>query len=256
MGREALQMLLRQPASPRDRDHGVAIAYGGGAPPGPWREFEDRFGVAVRESYGMTECSSFTSINVEGRFGAVGRPAPWFEVRLVDAAGVEVPVGGTGEILVRALEPGVVTPGYFRNEEATARALRGGWMHTGDLGRFDEDGFLFYAGRAKDCIRRRGENVSAWEIERVAEQMASVAESAAVGVPDDLGDETVKLYVRPADGERVDPAAVHRWCTERLASFQVPEYIETIAAFEKTGTERIRKETLAREAGAAWRAPR
>ena len=250
-----LQLLLRQPSSPLDRRHRAVIAYGGGAPAGPWREFEDRFGVQIRESYGMTECSSFTSINTEGRFASTGKPAPWFEVRVVDAKGAPLPVGQSGEILVRALEPGVVTPGYFRNQEATTNTIRDGWLHSGDLGRFDADGFLYYSGRAKDCIRRRGENISAWEIERVAEQMEAVAESAAVGVPDELGDETVKLYVRAADGRVAEPAAVYRWCAERLAAFQMPEYIEVVDAFDKTGTERIRKETLPRVAGRAWRRP-
>ena len=250
-----LQLLLRQPATSLDRDLRVAIAYGGGAPAGPWREFERRFGVQIRESYGMTECSSFTSINTEGRFGSVGRPAPWFEVCVVDADARPLPAGMVGEIVVRGSEAGVITPGYFRDVSASARSLRDGWMHSGDLGRFDEDGFLYYAGRTRDCIRRRGENISCWEIERAVESMAEVAESAAVGVPDELGDEAVKLYVRAAEGHDIDPAEVYRWCVERLADFQLPEYIEVVAGFDKTGTERIRKETLSRLPGNAWRRP-
>ncbi len=241
-----LQMLLSRPPSARDRDHVVRVAWGGGAPPGAWRAFEARFGVQVRESYGMTEASSLTSINTDARFATVGRPAPWFEVRIAAADGTALAPGERGEILVRGREPGLITPGYFRNPEATARALRDGWLHTGDLGCLDGDGYLVFLGRLKDCIRRRGENVSAWEIEHVVDAMPEVAESAAIGVPSDLGDEEIKLVVKPVDGARLDPRRVFRWCEERLAPFQVPLYLEVVDGFEKTGTQRIRKETLSR----------
>ena len=250
-----LQMLLRQPPSPLDREHRVTIAYGGGAPAAVWQEFEQRFGVQVRESYGMTECASFTCINTDGRHASVGRPPPYFDVRIVDPQGRECGAGERGEFVVRALEAGVITPGYFHNPEASARALRDGAMHTGDLGWFDDEGYYYYGGRTKDSVRRRGENVSCWEIERVVDQMPEVEESAVVGVPDELGDETIKIYVRAADGVALEPSAVFRWCERHLARFQVPEYLEVIAAFDKTGTQRIRKETLARNAnGWRWRA--
>jgi crotonobetaine/carnitine-CoA ligase len=241
-----LQMLLSRPPDPRDREHPVRIAWGGGAPPDAWRAFEARFGVEVRESYGMTEASSLTSINTDARFATVGRPAPWFEVRIAGEDAVARPAGERGEILVRGREPGLITPGYFRNPEATARSLRDGWLHTGDLGLLDEDGYLVFLGRLKDCIRRRGENVSAWEIEHAVDAMPEVQESAAIGVPSDFGDEEIKLFVKPVAGASVDPGRVFEWCAARLSPFQVPLYLEVVDAFEKTGTQRIRKETLSR----------
>jgi crotonobetaine/carnitine-CoA ligase len=241
-----LQMLLSRPPEARDRDHTVRIAWGGGAPPDVWRAFEARFGVEVRESYGMTEASSLTSINDDARFATVGRPAPWFEVRIAGEDGATLPAGERGEILVREREPGLLTPGYFRNPEATARGLREGWLHTGDLGLLDDAGYLVFLGRLKDCIRRRGENVSAWEIEHAVDAMPGVEESAAIGVLSALGDEEIKLFVKPADGASIDAARVFDWCTARLSPFQVPLYLEVVEGFEKTGTQRIRKETLSR----------
>jgi len=241
-----LQMLLSRAPDRRDRDHPVRIAWGGGAPPGAWRAFEERFGVEVRENYGMTEASSLTSINDDARFATVGRPAPWFDVRIAADDGATLGAGERGEILVREREPGLITPGYFRNPEATARAIRDGWLHSGDLGLLDRDGFLVFLGRLKDCIRRRGENISAWEIEHVVNAMPQVEESAAIGVPSALGDEEIKLFVKPADGARLDPASVFGWCAQRLAPFQVPLYLSVVENFEKTGTQRIRKETLSR----------
>ena len=241
-----LQMLLAQPPRADDRDHPVRVAWGGGAPPDVWRAFEERFGVQIRESYGMTEASSLTSINDDARFGCVGRPAPWFEVRIRAAGGAPRTPGERGEILVREREPGLITPGYFRDPEATARAIRDGWLHTGDLGWLDEQGYLHFGGRLKDCVRHRGENVSAWEIERVVERLDDVEECAVVGVASDVGEEDIKLFVKPRHGVALDPDSVFAWCARHLADYQVPRYLAVVDGFEKTGTQRIRKEVLPR----------
>lgn len=241
-----LQMLLAQPPRADDCDHPVRVAWGGGAPPDVWHAFEERFGVQVRESYGMTEASSLTSINVDGRFGTVGRPAPWFEVGIVGDAGDRVAPGMRGEIVVRERESGLITPGYFRDPEATARAVRDGWLHTGDLGWLDEQGYLHFCGRLKDCVRHRGENVSAWEIERVVERLEGVEECAVVGVPSEVGEEDIKLFIKPSRGAAPNSDTVFAWCARHLADYQVPRYFAVVEQFEKTGTQRIRKETLPR----------
>jgi crotonobetaine/carnitine-CoA ligase len=194
----------------------------------------------------MTEASSLTSINEDGHIGSVGKPAPYFNVRIVDAEGADKDVDQKGEIVVKELEEGLLTPGYFRNEEATSSTIREGWLFTGDLGYFDRSGYLYYAGRVKDSIRRRGENISAWEIERVVEQLSFVEQAAAIGVPDELGDEAIKVFVKLAQAVQVESpvVSVHHWCLERLPDFQVPAYIVIIDEFPMTGTERIRKELL------------
>lgn len=247
-----LGLLLKQPPRPDDADNPVRIAWGGGAPDHLWEPFERRFGVRLREVYGMTEAASFTTINLEGRVGSVGRPVPHFEVRIVGDDGRPVGPGERGEILVREREPGLLMRGYFKDPERTADALRDGWLHTGDLGRVDADGFVYFLGRRKDSLRRRGENVSAWEIERVVSMHESVEECAVVGVPSDLGDEDVKLFVKPVAGHRPDPLDLIRWCERHLAYFQVPRYVEFVDDFPRTPTQRIRKDELPCSVTASW----
>lgn len=228
-----LGILLKQPPRLDDRDHAVRIAWGGGASAHLWEVFEHRFGVRIHECYGMTEAASFTTINLEGRLGSIGRPVPHFEVKLE-----------AGEILVREREPGSLMNGYFKDPERTADALREGWLHTGDLGTRDADGFFYFAGRRRDRLRRRGENVSAWEIEQVLSMHADVEACAAIGVPSDVGDEDIKVFVKPVAGKRPDPRDLVRWCERHLAYFQIPRYFELIDAFPLTPTERIRKDEL------------
>jgi len=247
-----LHILLKQTASPRDRDHRVRIAWGGGAPVTVWRLFENRFGLAVRECYGMTEASSFTTINVDGVVGSVGRALPWFEVKVVDGEGNPCAPGVDGEILTRAVQPGTITPGYYRDDEANRNTFVAGWLRTGDLGHADETGLLYYAGRLKDNIRRRGENISGREIERVVDQLDWVKACAAIGVPDELDDESIKLLVIVQPGTTGDGAALFAHCEQHLARFQVPRYIEFVSAFETTATQRIKKERLSRDIDGCW----
>jgi crotonobetaine/carnitine-CoA ligase len=243
-----LQMLLCQKPDVLDKQHHCRIAWGGGAPVGVAERFESRFGVEVRENYGMTEASSLTSINEDGHKGSVGKPAPYFEVRIVDSQHCEAPIGTQGEIVVRSREYGLITPGYFRNAQATRETIRNSWLHTGDLGCLDAAGYLYYAGRLKESIRRRGENISAWEIERVVERLAWVEQAAVIGVPDDLGDEDIKLFIKLADeAQPVEVCAeIFNWCRRRLPAYQMPTYLSVVRQFPLTGTKRIRKEMLSR----------
>lgn len=239
-----LQILLKQPPGALDQAHGVRVAWGGGCPPDVWRAVQDRFGVQVRECYGMTEASSFTTVNANGVVGSVGRPVPWFTVELLDGEGRPVPQGERGEIVVRSTDPGAITPGYFRNPEATAKALRGGALHTGDQGSWDAEGNLLFHGRMTDSVRVKGENVSAWEVEHVAAQHPSVEECAMVGVAAEVGEQDIKLFVTPKPGGTVDLAELSRWLSARLAPYQNPRYLCTVAAFERTPSQRIMKHRL------------
>ena len=239
-----LGLLLKQPPRPDDREHAVRIAWGGGAPAHLWEPFERRFGARIHECYGMTEAASFTTINLEGRMGSIGRPVPHFEVKIVTDDGHKASTHETGHIVVREREPGLFMKGYLKDPERTAEALRDGWLHTGDFGATDADGFLYFAGRRRDRLRRRGENVSAWEIEQVLSMHGDVEACAAIGVASDVGDEDIKVFVKPIGGKRLDPLDLIRWCESRLAYFQIPRYIELVDAFPLTPTERIRKDQL------------
>ena len=247
-----LQILLRQPPDARDREHRVRVAWGGGTPAAVSRAFTARFGIPVHESYGMTEASSMTSINTEGRTDNMGRPAPYFEVRVGDEEGRSLPLGQSGEIQVREREPGLLMKGYFKNPEATAAALKDGWLHTGDLGCLDAEGYLTFRGRLKDSIRRRGENVSAWEVEHVVIGHPGVEECAVVGVEADVGEEDIKLFVKAAQGHTPAPHDIIAWCAKDLARFQLPRYVAFIDDFPKTATHRIRKDWLSRAIDDCW----
>ena len=246
-----LQLLMKQPASPLDRDHGVRIAWGGGCPLEVWRPFEERFGVRIHEGYGMTETSSFSTINPQGKLGSVGTAVPYFEVELVDDDGKRLPAGEVGEMRVRGKETGVLVQAYYNNPEATAGALREGWLYTGDLARQDEEGHFYFIGRKKDSLRRRGENVSAWEVERVFNQHPEVEECALVGVRNEFADEDLKLFVKPRHPD-LTPEQLIAWAEPRMAAFQLPRFVAFVDRFQKTPTERIQKQFLARSIDDCW----
>ncbi len=247
-----LGVLMKQPERPDDAENPARIAWGAAASAEMWPRFEQRFGVRIHECYGLTEGASFTTINLAGRVGSIGTPVDHFEVRIVDDDDRPLPTGRTGEIIQREGEPGLLMKGYFKNPEGTGAALRDGWLRTGDLGYRDAEGFYYFAGRKKDRIRRRGENVSAWEVERAVNACPGVEESAVIGVPSELGEDDIKVFVRPAAAGEVDPLDLIRWCEERLAYFQVPRYVAFVEEFPKTPSERIRKEELPRSVEGCW----
>ncbi|WP_139976588.1 AMP-binding protein [Ochrobactrum sp. CGA5] len=247
-----LQILLKQPESAADREHPVRIAWGGGCPKEVWPLFRDRFGVEIRECYGMTEASSITTCNDNGTVGAVGKPMPWFTVEILDEKGIPVEKGEKGEIVVSSSLPGALFQGYLRNPEATEKALRNGALHTGDSGSFDADGNLWFHGRLTDSVRCRGENVSAWEVEHIAGAYPTVEDCAMIGVAADVGEQDIKLFVKPKNGSQVDPAALSVWLTGRLANYQNPRYIAVIEEFERTPSQRIMKHKLSKALDDCW----
>jgi len=249
-----LGLLMKQPERADDADNPARIAWGAAAPVEMWPIFERRFGVRIHECYGLTEGASFTTVNLEGKVSSIGRPVEHFEVRIVDSDGRELPAGAVGEIVQREREPGLLTSGYFKNAEATRAAIRDGWLHTGDLGYRNIDGLYYFTGRKKDSIRRRGENVSAWEVERALSACPGVEECAVLGVPSELGEDDIKVFVRAS--RPLEPGEVIRWCEQRLAYFQVPRYVAFVDSFPKTPSERIRKDELSRSVEDCWDAER
>jgi crotonobetaine/carnitine-CoA ligase len=250
-----LHILHKQPPRPDDADNPARIMFGGGASRDIWPEFERRFGVVLCEGYGMTETAGIATFNTPPhvRTGSIGRAVPYADVRVVDERDQAVPPGSRGEIVMRPHRPHVVMESYLKDPEATATSLRRGWLHTGDRGWVDEDGYVYFVDRLKDCIRRRGENISSFEVEAAINAHPQVLESAAVGVPDPLGEEEVKIIVVPRAGERIDPLSIVQWAEQRMAYFMVPRYVEIRDALPKTETQKIQKASL-REAGpgTAW----
>ena len=252
-----LQLLLKQPPTPRDRDHGVTLAWGGGCTADVWTAFSDRFGVEMVECYGMTEASSLTTINAEGLPGYIGRALPWFDVRILASDGTECPRGTKGEIVVTPIGQGVAAlfTGYMNSATATAEALRDGRLFTGDLGEMDDEGRVKFLGRLKDTIRVRGENVSAWEVEHVVEQHEAVAGCAVIPVRAEIGEADVKLFIQLAPDRRADGQQIFDWLRARLAPHQLPRHISFVQGFERTPSQRIMKHTLDTTPSGDWIRP-
>jgi crotonobetaine/carnitine-CoA ligase len=247
------EFIFRQTPSPHDKDHNlrimVAVPIGEdwGAP------FEERFGLRLMQAYGMTECNipAYGKLEDAVIAGCAGHiDDDFFEVRIVDTdTDEELPKGEVGEIIVRPTQPACFMQGYFRMPERTIEAWRNLWFHTGDAGRLDAEGRLFFIDRIKDCIRRRGENISAFEVEQVINNHPEVAESCVIGVrnADVGGEEEVKACVVFV-GKDLEPASILDWCVERMPRFAVPRYIEYVAALDKTPTGKLQKQGL-RDAG-------
>lgn len=209
-------------------------------------DFEQRFGVTLVESYGLTEAGNaiYNRLGEPVVAGSCGRVSDDWEVRLGDASGREVAVGETGEILLRPLEPACVMLGYLNKPEVTATTFRDLWLHTGDLARRDERGYYFYQGRNKDVIRRRGQNISAWEVEEILRSHPGVVEAAALARPSDVGEDDVRVILVATDGGALDLAEVAAFCERRMPAFMVPRYLEQVDELPKTPSGRVEKYKL------------
>jgi carnitine-CoA ligase len=247
-------LMERAPAA-GDRDHAVRMMHGAGALPLERRAaFEERFGVRLVTGFAMTETSHFATASPDDpdRHTASGRPVPGFTVAILDSEGRRLGPGAVGEIAVRPDVPGAMFAGYHRQPEATLAAFRGLWFHTGDLGYVDRRGLLHWTDRLKDAIRRKGEMISSHDVEAAALRFAEVAEAAAVGVPGELGEQEVQLFVRAAGGE-IDFPGLRRHCERTLPDFAVPRYYAAVDAFPKTPTHKIDKRALLADRGpAVW----
>ena len=241
-----LLMLFKQPAGPADTAHRVRVGFGAPVPPAIYQEFTSRFGVRLVEVYGMTEIAIAVENRMDDSFrvGSAGRESANFEVRIVDDRDRSVPAGTAGEIVVRPKKPGIMFLEYYRMPEATVQAFRNLWFHTGDRGRLDDDGYLYFLDRKKDTIRRRGENISSWEVEATVSAFPAVLEAAAYGVPSELSEEEVMIAVVPRPGQVVRPEELLEHCVERMAYFAVPRYVRFLAELPKTPSQRIEKYRL------------
>ena len=247
--------------SARDREHQLRLVM---AVPisREWGEaFQARFGVRFMQGFGMTECGMPLWEHWQDETplipGCCGYPmTDYYELRIGDPeTDDELPVGEVGELLIRPKVPGCFSAGYYKMPERTVEAWRNLWFHTGDACRKDEQGRFHYVDRIKDCIRRRGENISAFEVEQVLNAHPQVAESAVVGVKvAGAGgeQEVMAVIVPPAvvgqGAGRVDEVALLDYCAERMPRFAVPRFVQFVEALDKTASGKLRKGEL-RDAG-------
>lgn len=244
-----LTMLMKQPERDDDADNPVRCAYGAPAPATIFDAFQRRFGVRLVEVFGSTELGIATHNTIDdATVGSCGRAAPYYEVELHDEHDRPVPVGQEGEFVVRPKEPGVMFREYFGMPEVTLAAFRNLWFHTGDRGRQDAEGRFSFVDRMKDAIRRRGENISSWEVEKVLASHDAVAEVAVIGVPDEVSEEEVMAVVVRKEGADLTAEQLLDFCVPRLAHFAVPRYVRFVDELPKTPSQRIEKYRL-REQG-------
>ncbi len=181
-----LEILLKSETRNNEQDHPIVLAFGGGARPETRRDFIQRFSIPIREVFGMTEASSFATVDVRETEDSIGQVLPWMDADVVAEDGQRVGDNVVGELIVRPRYPGLLTPGYLEDPETTARLFRGEWLCTGDLARRDGPGTYYFLGRKTDSLRRRGENISAWDVETALSAHQDIAETAIVGFDSEI----------------------------------------------------------------------
>jgi crotonobetaine/carnitine-CoA ligase len=247
-----LTLLWKREPRPDDRDNPVRLGWGVPLPDfAP--AFEERFGCALIDCYGSTDVG-LPVCPVPGDpkpAGACGRAAEGYEVAILSPEGRRLPADQSGEIALRAADPHTLMEGYVGDPEATLRTWRGHWHHTGDRGRLDGRGYLYFEGRMSDSIRRRGENVSAQELEELVQTHAGVVEAAAIGVPSELTEEDIKVSVIPRPGSALAAPTLAGWLADHLPRYMTVRYVELVDDLPRTDTQKVMKAALR----ARWRTP-
>lgn len=248
-----LSLLLEAPPGPDDRRHRLRVGLIGNMPAETLTAFERRFGVTLLDTYGMSECEPLT-LPRPGEMppGSCGRICPDFEVAILDEADNALPIGRSGRICVRPRVPHVMMLGYEGDPDATVSAWRNLWFHTTDRGHFDAAGFLYFDERMKYGIRRGGENISTSEVEQVFLQHPEVLACAAVGVPDKVMGEEVKVVVIRRPDAACDEASFHDFARGKMAPFMVPRYIEITDRLPYTDVGKLKREELSAVNATTW----
>ncbi len=241
------QFLLKQPHHPRDREHSLRSVI-----TVPWNAdslaVAQRYGIRMHTAFNMTETATpIRSPPNPSRLGTCGLPRAGVEARVVDTYDHEVATGAVGELLLRTSRPWEITAGYFGDAEASARAWRNGWFHTGDAFRRDAEGWFYFVDRMKDAIRRRGENISSFEVESEVGKHELVREAAAIPVPSELGEDEVMVVLALQPGRALDPVDLLRFLEPRMAHYMLPRFVRLMEELPKTPTAKVEKHRLRAE---------
>jgi crotonobetaine/carnitine-CoA ligase len=244
-----VNILASRPSVPQERAHRARVALAPGTPTALFDGFRERFGIQLVEGYGSTETNcAIAAPWTAQRAGYMGPVRDGFEARVVDEYDVEVPAGEGGELVLRSYEPYSFASGYFEMPEKTVEAWRNLWFHTGDRVVREADGWFRFVDRLKDAIRRRGENISSFEVEQALLEHDSVAAVAVFPVPSEMAEDEVAAAIVLKPAADVDPRELIDHCTPRLACFAIPRYIEFVAELPLTENGKVRKAVL-RERG-------
>jgi crotonobetaine/carnitine-CoA ligase len=238
-----IPLLMKQEPSPLDRKHDVRVMY---TAAGHYPDFEERFDTRIIALYDMSELTVVACYpdGMERRAGSCGKLTGLFDLRIIDDVGCPLPIGQDGEIAVRPQHPSIMFMGYYNDAEQCVVRWRDMWFHTGDRGKLDSDGYFYFLGRVGDRIRRRGVNISAEQIERVALQNPAVLECAAIAVPGELGEDDIKLCARLVDGATLTPDEIVLFMGANLPKAMKVRYLEIFSSLPKTQTEKIQRAEL------------
>ena len=240
-------LLLKQPPSEAERHHKVRQSMVVPLSKQAFKDYAERFRLKVTSLFAATETFAVTIYKPDEpteKAASAGHPHGLSEVAIVDDDDQALPCGSVGEILVRPREPWIGMLGYYKMPEATLQANRNLWFHTGDRGFLDADGYLWFVDRKKESIRRRGENISAYEVEMLIAKHADVREVAAIAVASDVSEDDVMVYVVPQQGATLTEAELIDFCSRNMSYFMVPRYIAFIDELPKTASEKIEKYKL------------
>ena len=241
-----VNMLWAQPISPLDGVHAVRQC---GTVPVPIfaPDFEKRFRVKFVTSYAITDAGQGTFLQPgypQDKFRSTGKPRPGVEIEIRDENDQVLPARSSGEICMRSADPALAPRTYYKMPEANTKATRNGWFHTGDRGYFDDDGYLWFVDRDKDAIRRRGENVSSWEVEQIIGSHPAVLDVAVFPVSSEMQEDEVMACVSLKEGQQIDPAALIHFCNDRMAYYMVPRYVEFLPELPRNMSEKVHKREL------------
>ncbi len=242
------------PPVPEEKQHKAKLVLGSPAPHDIIKEFMKRFNIKFMEGYGLTEIGQCTWMRPGEPFrvGSCGKEAPGYEIKIADPeTDEELPRGQVGEIIVRPRTPNVMLHYYNKMYEKSVADFRNFWFHTGDAGRMDKDDYIYFVDRVKDYIRRRGENISSFELEKIVSSYPDIKESAAVAVKEGRGkyaEDEVMIVVVAEKGKQVDPIKLMKFLEPRMPYFMIPRFVRLEKSLPKTGTQRVQKNKL-REKG-------
>lgn len=242
-----IPILMKQPEKPNDRDNPVKRIVTSACPAELWEKFEKRFDVEIWEGYGAVDGGGVLIMNIgNAPKGSIGKPLG-ARIRVVDDDGNDVATGQRGELLLQSRKGKSKSDGsveYYRNDKATDSKVRSGWIHTGDYVYSDDKGFLYFVGRDSESMRRRGENVSTYEVEVEIMKHPAIQECAVYGVPSELGEDDIMTSMVLVEGKSVEVPELIQFLSDKLAYFAVPRYWRFVKELPKTGTHRVIKKEL------------
>src|SRR5690606_2352462 len=244
-------IIWKLPPGTQDRDHKLRLCMTVPVPKEIYGEMQERYGITLTSVYAMTENFAMTRFrpdDPDDKAGSAGRPAGDCALRIVDDEQNDLPAGEVGEIWMRPLEPGSMMKGYYKMPAETEREFVDGWFRTGHRGYLDADGYLYFVDRKKEAIRRRGENISAYEVELILSRHPAILEVAAIPVSSELSEDDVMVYVVLKPGETLSHAEVVHFAVEHMSYFMVPRFVEFIEELPKTASSKLEKYKLKKDA--------